>query len=157
MTSQTPETTFSIEVASLNDLGGMRSVEQACFPLDAWPLLELIGALTLPGLVRLKAIVDGKMVGFAGGAIKRSKHEGWITTLGVLPEYRRLGVATALLDECEQAMAMSRVRLSVRKSNLGAQRLYLERGYAQVELWERYYEGGEDAIVYEKFVEVSKP
>ena len=68
----------------------MRTIEQACFPLDAWPLLELIGALSLPGLVRLKATVDGKMVGFAGGAVKRSKNEGWITTLGVLPEYRRL-------------------------------------------------------------------
>jgi ribosomal-protein-alanine N-acetyltransferase len=148
---------FSIDPANLNDLGGMRTIEQACFPLDAWPLLELIGALSLPGLVRLKATVDGKMVGFAGGAVKRSKNEGWITTLGVLPEYRRLRIATALLDECEQAMAMERVRLSVRKSNVGAQRLYLERGYSLVERWEKYYEGGEDGLVYEKIIEISKP
>lgn len=148
---------FSIDQANLNDLGGMRTIEQACFPLDAWPLLELIGALSLPGLVRLKATVDGKMVGFAGGAVKRLKNEGWITTLGVLPEYRRLGIAAALLDECERAMAMERVRLSVRKSNLGAQRLYLERGYSLVERWEKYYEGGEDGLVYEKIIEVSKP
>lgn len=148
---------FSIDQANLNDLGGMRTIEQACFPLDAWPLLELIGALSFPGLVRLKATVDGKMVGFAGGAVKRSKNEGWITTLGVLPEYRRLGIATALLDRCEQAMAMERVRLSVRKSNVGAQRLYLERGYSLVERWEKYYEGGEDGLVYEKIIEISKP
>lgn len=148
---------FSIDPANLNDLGGMRTIEQACFPLDAWPLLELIGALSLPGLVRLKATFEGKMVGFAGGAIKRSKNEGWITTLGVLPEYRRLGIASALLDKCEQAMAMERVRLSVRKSNVGAQRLYLERGYSLVERWEKYYEGGEDGLVYEKIIEISKP
>jgi len=148
---------FSIDQANLNDLGGMRTIEQACFPLDAWPLLELIGALSLPGLVRLKATVDSKMVGFAGGAVKRLINEGWITTLGVLPEYRRLGIATALLDRCEQAMAMERVRLSVRKSNVGAQRLYLERGYYLVEHWEKYYEGGEDGLVYEKIIEISKP
>ena len=148
---------FSIDPANLNDLGGMRTIEQACFPLDAWPLLELIGALSLPGLVRLKATFEGKMVGFAGGAIKRSKNEGWITTLGVLPEYRRLGIASALLDKCEQAMAMERVRLSVRKSNLSAQKLYFERGYSVVELWEKYYEGGEDGIVFEKIIEISKP
>ena len=147
---------YTIDQANLNDLGGMRVIEQACFPLDAWPLLELIGALSLPGLVRLKASVNGKMVGFVGGAIKHSKHEGWITTLGVLPGYRRLGIASALLDECERAITMPRVRLSVRKSNLGAQRLYLERGYSQVELWEQYYEGGEDALVYEKIIELSK-
>ena len=66
-------------------------------------------------------------------------------------------IATALLDECEQAMAMERVRLSVRKSNVGAQRLYLERGYSLVERWEKYYEGGEDGLVYEKIIEISKP
>jgi ribosomal protein S18 acetylase RimI-like enzyme len=148
---------FVIDQANLNDLGGMRTIEQACFPLDAWPLLELIGALSLPGLVRLKATIEGKMVGFAGGAIKRLKNEGWITTLAVLPEYRRLRIATALLDECERAMAMPRVRLSVRKSNLGAQRLYLERGYSLVELWEKYYEGGEDGLVFEKNIEIFKP
>jgi ribosomal protein S18 acetylase RimI-like enzyme len=157
MTSQSVKLPFSIEPANLNDLGGMRAIEQACFPLDAWPLLELIGALSLPGLVRLKACVDRKMVGFAGAAVKRSKNEGWITTLGVMPEYRRLGIANALLDECERLMAMGRVRLSVRKSNLGAQRLYLERGYSLVERWERYYEGGEDGLVYEKIIEISKP
>jgi ribosomal protein S18 acetylase RimI-like enzyme len=145
-------TVFVIETANLNDLAGMRSIEQACFPLDAWPLLELIGALTLPGLVRLRASVDGKMVGFVGGMTKRSKNEGWITTLGVLPGYRRLGIATALLDDCEKAMAMPIVRLTVRKSNLGAQQLYALRGYSRVEIWENYYEGGEDGYVLEKHI-----
>jgi ribosomal-protein-alanine N-acetyltransferase len=141
---------FTIEPANLNDLGGMRAIEQACFPLDAWPLLELIGALSLPGLVRLKATVDGRMVGFVGGMSKRSKNEGWITTLGVLPGYRRMGIANALLDECEKTMAMPTIRLTVRKSNLGALQLYRLRGYSQVEIWEHYYEGGEDGLVLEK-------
>ena len=141
---------FLIETASLNDLAGMRAIEQACFPLDAWPLLELIGALTLPGLVRLKASVEGRMVGFAGGMIKKAKTEGWITTLGVLPGYRRSGIASALLDECEKAMGMPVIRLTVRRSNLGALHLYRLRGYSQVEIWEHYYEGGEDGLVLEK-------
>jgi ribosomal-protein-alanine N-acetyltransferase len=159
MTEQT-SLPYAIETAGLNDLGGMRTIEQVCFPLDAWPLLELIAALTLPGLVRLKADVEGKMVGFIGGSVKKNKGEGWITTLGVLPEYRRLGIATALLDECEKALEMPLVRLSVRRSNLGARTLYFARGYTQTEVWENYYEGGEDAYVLEKNLvnpEVWKP
>jgi ribosomal-protein-alanine N-acetyltransferase len=141
---------YIIETAGLNDLGGMKAIEQVCFPKDAWPLLELIAALSLPGLVRLKATVEDKMVGFVGGAVKKHKKEGWITTLGVLPGFRRLGVAGALLDECEKALRMPVVKLSVRRSNLGAQTLYFERGYTHIEVWERYYEGGEDAFVLEK-------
>jgi len=150
MNINTQQGNFIIEPANLIDLGGMRAIEQACFPLDAWPLLELIGALSLPGLVRLKAIVDGKMVGFVGGMPKRLKNEGWITTLGVLPGFRRMGIANALLDECEKMMGMATIRLTVRKSNLGALQLYRLRGYQQVEIWEQYYEGGEDGLVLEK-------
>jgi len=139
-----------IETAGLNDLGGMRTIEQVCFPQDAWPLLELIAALSLPGLVKLKAVVEDKMVGFVGGAVKKHKGEGWITTLGVLPGFRRLGIANALLDKCEKALGLPVVKLSVRRSNLGAQTLYFERGYTRTEVWEHYYEGGEDAFVLEK-------
>ena len=149
MTENTPPP-FVIETAGLNDLGGMRTIEQVCFPQDAWPLLEVIAALSLPGLVKLKAVVEGKMVGFAGGAVKKSKGEGWITTLGVLPEFRRLGIASALLDECEKTLDMPVLKLSVRRSNLGARTLYFARGYTQTEIWEHYYEGGEDAFVLEK-------
>jgi ribosomal-protein-alanine N-acetyltransferase len=141
---------FVIETASFNDLGGMRTIEKVCFPQDAWPLLELIAALSLPGLIKVKAVVEDKMVGFVGGAAKRHKGEGWITTLGVLPQYRRLGIATVLLDECERALEMPIVRLSVRRSNLAAQTLYYKRGYTHTEVWEHYYEGGEDAFVLEK-------
>ena len=141
---------FEIETAGLNDLGGMRTIEQVCFPQDAWPLLELIAALSLPGLVKLKAVLGDKMVGFVGGAVKKHKGEGWITTLGVLPDFRRLGIATVLLDECESALGMPVIKLSVRRSNVSAQKLYFKRGYSHTEIWEHYYEGGEDGFVLEK-------
>jgi ribosomal-protein-alanine N-acetyltransferase len=150
MTNNPDKPLFLIEPANLKDLSGMQAIEQVCFPQDAWPLLELIGALTLPGLVRLKATVNGRMIGFAGAATKKSAGEGWITTIGVLPEYRRMGIANALLDECERLLAMPVVKLSVRASNLGAQQLYRLRGYTHVETWKQYYEGGEDGFVLEK-------
>ena len=93
---------------------------------------------------------DGQMVGFLGGEREPSKRRGWITTLAVLPGYRRQGIARALLDLGENHLAMPVIRLSVRASNLPAVRLYELTGYEVVDQWRRYYAGGEDALVFEK-------
>ena len=141
---------FTLSNATLGDLSQMRVIEKACFPLDAWPLLELIAVLILPNLVKIKAEVDQQMVGFIGGDAHRGEGVGWITTLGVLPQFQRMGIASALLSRCEEEMNMPVVKLTVRRSNFSAQRLYFSRGYRQVDVWERYYEGGEDGLILEK-------
>ena len=141
---------FQLSNAGLSDLSQMRIIEKACFPLDAWPLLELISVLILPNLVKIKAVVNDEMVGFVGGDSRRFEGVGWITTLGVLPQYQRMGIASALLDECEKAMNMPVVKLTVRRSNYCAQNLYFRRGYRQVEVWQKYYEGGEDGLILQK-------
>ena len=64
------------------NLNPLRAIEKACFPLDAWPLLELLAVLILPNLVKIKAEVGDKMVGFVGGDAHRLEGVGWITTLG---------------------------------------------------------------------------
>lgn len=141
---------YELLPASLGDLSQLGTLEKACFPLDAWPLIEQIAALTFPATVRIKAVHAGRMVGFVGGDIRRVRKTGWITTLAVLPEYRRMGIGQAMLQACEQALKMPLVKLSVRRTNLEAQLLYMKNGYHKVETWQRYYEGGEDAIVMEK-------
>lgn len=143
---------FAIEPASLRDLGELRRLEKECFDQDSWPLIDLMGVLSLPGIVRFKAVVEDRMVGFIAGEPHPAEGIGWITTLGVLPPYRRRGIARALLAACEARIGMPRVRLSVRRSNLPAILLYEGNGYRQVEVWERYYSGGEDALVLEKLL-----
>ena len=141
---------YELLPATLGDLSQLNALEKACFPLDAWPLIEQIAALTFPATIRIKAEHKGRLIGFVGGDIRRAHQTGWITTLEVLPEYRRLGIGEALLRAGEQALRMPLVKLSVRRTNLEAQLLYLKNGYHKVETWRRYYEGGEDAIVMEK-------
>ena len=141
---------FQIDTASWRDLNSLRQLERACFDRDAWPLLDLIAVLTLPGTVRLKATVGDQVVGFIAGDIRGRDGIGWITTLGVLPEHRRKGIARALLARCEEQMTMPRLRLSVRRSNDAAQELYRQASYTQVDVWRRYYTGGEDGLVLEK-------
>ena len=124
--------------ANLRDLGQLRHVEQTCFPKDAWPLLDLVAVLTFPEVVRLKAIVDGRMVGFIAGDPRRSEGMAWIATLGVLPEYRRQGIARLLLLECEQRLNSARLRLCVRMENTPAIQLYEKEGYQRVGTWTKY-------------------
>jgi ribosomal protein S18 acetylase RimI-like enzyme len=144
------ESRFQIEPATWRDINAVRLVERACFDDDAWPLLDLVAALTFPDVVRLKAVLNDQVVGFAGGDVRRIQKLGWITTIGVLPEYRRMGIGAALLAAGETALGQPRVRLCVRRSNYGAIRMYDQHDYQQVGVWPGYYEDGEDALVMEK-------
>jgi ribosomal-protein-alanine N-acetyltransferase len=136
--------------ATWRDLNAVRQIENACFPKDAWPLWDVIGVLTLPNVVRLKAVVDGQMVGFIASDIRAAEQTAWIATIGVLPEYRNRGIGTSLLRACEASLSTQRVRLNVRVSNESAIHLYQGLGYSHVGIWSQYYPDGEDALILEK-------
>lgn len=142
--------TYTIQNANWRDLNALRHLEQVCFPKDGWPLLDLIGVLTYPNIVRLKAVVDEKMVGFIAGDRREEGFLGWIATIGVLPDYRRQGIATALISECERQLNTAVVRLNVRRSNSEALSLYKQLGYTQIATWPGYYADGEEALILEK-------
>jgi ribosomal protein S18 acetylase RimI-like enzyme len=137
-------------MATLRDLNQVKTLEKICFPLDAWPLLDLIGVLSLPNIIRLKAICGNEMVGFIAADVRRSEKISWIATIGVLPEYRGQGIGAALLAACEAKILTPFIRLCVRSSNTAAIQMYQRAGYSHIGDWKNYYQGGEDAMVMEK-------
>lgn len=141
---------MEITSATLLDLNALRHIEQVCFPKDAWPLFDLIAVLTFPGVVRLKVVEDGRMIGFIAGDPRPSEGFSWIATLGVLPEYRGMGYGRALLEACESQLTTPHTRLSVRPSNVEAIRMYEKAGYVPVDRWVMYYDDGEDALIMDK-------
>jgi len=142
---------WSIQPAGWRDFTQLNQLEKLCFNHeDAWPFWDLIGTLTFPGYVRLKIEVDERMVGFISGEQQPDKRCGWVTSLAVHPAYRRRGMAQALLQACEAALAQPTIRLSVRASNQVAISLYVSAGYKLVDQWRKYYAGGESALVFEK-------
>jgi ribosomal-protein-alanine acetyltransferase len=148
--SAVPGNLALIEQASWRDLNGLRHLEKLCFPKDAWSLLDLIGVLTLPNVVRLKAVADEQLVGFIAGDVRPSERTAWIATIGVLPEYRGQGIGRTLLEACEAHLEVPRIRLNVRVSNQAAIQLYQNSGYQRASTWSAYYQDGEDALVMEK-------
>ncbi len=136
--------------ATLRDLNSLRHLEKICFPHDAWPIFDLVAVLTFPNVIRLKAVDEGKMIGFIAGDPRPSEGFSWIATFGVLPAYRRQGIGRRLLHLCEEQLPTTRVRLSVRISNENAIQLYRQEGYQTINIWESYYKDGSDAVVMEK-------
>ena len=136
--------------ASLLDLNALNKLERACFERDAWPFLDLLAVLSFPDVVRLKAMDDGRMIGFVAGDPHPSQGFSWIATLGVAPEYRQRGIGRDLLRACEHLLKTPILKLSVRASNDAAIRLYGQEGYQQKDVWPKYYRDGESAIVMEK-------
>lgn len=149
------EEDFEILPAGWRDLSGLQVLQKEAFPEDAWPLWDVIGILTLPNITRLKASVQGRMVGFLAAEYRSKDQAVWIAIVGVLPAYQRRGIGSALLEACERLAGHDTVRLCVRVSNKAAQHLYLGMGYFVARNWHGYYHDGEDALVMEK--NLSKP
>jgi len=78
---------------------------------------------------------------------------GHVTSLAVLHEHRRCGVAGALMKQLHchlQGRECSGVGLHVRKSNVAAARLYENDGYYVDSIIPHYYQDGEDAYFMRK-------
>jgi ribosomal protein S18 acetylase RimI-like enzyme len=140
---------IEISPAGWRDLAGVWALERACFGPDAWGLIEVFFALVSPA-VRLKVVAGRRLVGFVMGDPRPGQGFSWIATIGVHPDFQRQGIGARLLAAVEAALTTPRVKLTVRRSNLGAIALYEKFGYKSTAIWDHYYAGGEAGIVMEK-------
>ena len=134
---------------TVKDLAEVAVIENVSFTAP-WPTSAYTTELTTNRLARyIGARVLGELVGFGG--IWLMVDEAHVTTMAVLPEHRRAGVATALLLELLQEARRGGARvatLDVRVSNVDAQRLYRAFGFIEVGRRVRYYDdNGEDALI----------
>ena len=147
--------TDSIQYLTANwrDLNAVRKIEKLCFPQDAWPIWDILGALSFPNTYRLKALAGEELVGFLAGEVEKDKKIAWVSTICVHPEFQRRGIATRMMELYEDSVEYPRVRLVVRKSNQAAIALYRKYGYSDVGYRRKYYVGGEDGLVMEKILQ----
>ena len=141
---------YTIEKANWRDLNQLRNLERECFGEEAWPLISLIGVLTFPNVIRLKAVSNEEMAGFISADIDGSAKVGWITSVGVLERYRGKGIGKALMLACERLISSPAIQLTVKEGNDPAIKLYLDLGYKKVETWPNYYASGENGILMRK-------
>ncbi|MGQ9523335.1 MAG: ribosomal protein S18-alanine N-acetyltransferase [Armatimonadota bacterium] len=140
--------TLSIEPMRASDVEDVARVERMCFTTH-WPVNAFLNELSNRAACYLVARAGDLVVGYAGMWLVMD--EAHITTLGVLPEWRRRGIGERLLVELlREARRRGAVRatLEVRVSNHAAQRLYDKYGFKTVAIRRGYYtDTNEDAMV----------
>ncbi len=151
--SHRPEAAFTIRDYRAADFDRLWQIDQLCFaPGIAYTQMELFGfilrrnAITLLGEWPQKSFTiaenDGnRIAGFAVAHPVQRKY-GRILTLDVLPQARRLGLATALMNTCEhrvRSMGCKYMYLETAVDNEPALRLYRKLGYEILRTLPEYY------------------
>ena len=121
-----------IEIIKMNEahLFEVAEIEKACFALP-WTFESLYQVLYNPLSVLYVAVLDKDVVGYI--SMQHIIDEGYIANLAVLPEYRRKGIARALLlklVDYANKKDLVFLTLEVRKSNRSAIDLYKSIGFA---------------------------
>lgn len=121
------------------------ALEKVCFPADPWPE-DMIARMADRFTV---AVEDGAAAGYL--VLSSVLDEGNIDNVAVAPEYRRRGVADALVADAvrrAKEAELAFLTLEVRASNDPAIRLYEKHGFREVGRRRNYYEKPrEDAML----------
>ena len=99
----------------------------------------------------LSARQGAALVGYLDMTVHRDDWQGWIEHLVVHRPYRRLGIATALLDGAEQwalGSGLDCVSFAVQAKNDPAISLLVARGYRLRGFMDRYFRNGDMALFY---------
>ncbi len=147
-----------IEGATPDDVTAIVRLEAVCQGDDAWSealVREGVsgGVPTVRHLVARDDAVVGYVVASAAGDVVE------LQRIGVRPDRRRRGVATALLDAVVALArdgAAERVVLEVREDNPGALAFYRAAGFTELARRPGYYRDGTTALVLELPVDTAQ-
>jgi ribosomal-protein-alanine N-acetyltransferase len=136
-----------------NDFDSIWKLDQACFTEGiAYSRDEMRMYLALRSSFCILAEADGKLAGFTI-VDSRPPRPGYIVTIDVAAEMRRLGVAGSLLTETEKRLTKQGspgIRLEVAVNNHGAIQFYKRNGFREIGLKSGYYNGRLDALSMKK-------
>lgn len=137
-----------IKIAKNQNITDIFKIENACFSTP-WSEKSIAESLANPNSLFYIAFVDGKAAGYMG--LQIFSGEGYVTNIATLPEYRRQGVAKALINEAIKN-DMEFITLEVRKSNNAAIHLYSRLGFEKVGIRPKFYrEPTEDALLMTRY------
>ena len=137
-----------IELMKNDDIENVLEVENKSFTIP-WHEESFRNELKNNLALYLVAKIEEKAVGYVG--VWKVLDEGHITNVAVHPDYRRRGIAKALISEllllCEKE-GITSFTLEVRKSNDAAYTLYKNLGFNEEGIRKKYYsDNNEDAII----------
>jgi len=132
------------------DVKRILEIEMESFK-DPYPASILIDIYNL-GAGFLVAQQDNIVVGYIIFWI-RYEDEGHIISLAVDKSYRRKGIGVELVNyaiDIFKKCNIREIKLEVRIGNHGAREFYTKLGFNEKEVFKKYYEDGEDAVIMKK-------
>ena len=134
--------------------GPLSMLHCACFPEDPWNSLAIVEIMNITGFFGRIAWANEMPVGFVLALNLGQEYE--ILSLGVLPERRREGIGSTLLDSvCSEGRVRGAecILLEVAVDNSAALSLYTGRGFIPVGHRRNYYRQASrrgDALVLQR-------
>ena len=131
----------------------IEAIELQCFSCP-WTMDQLRSQLSDARHVFLAAVEEsGGVLGYVGMMFVLD--EGYISNVAVAPDFRRQGVADALISALmtrAEELSLAFVTLEVRAGNEPAKALYAKHGFVPVGRRKNYYDlPKEDAILMTRF------
>lgn len=145
------------EKLNFSHIDGLEIIENECFS-EPWSRKSLEELLYCDYAVYFVATdrETNKVAGYIGMYV--SLDTGNINNVGVLPEYRRMGIGYGLLSELIRysgKCGITLLTLEVRESNLAAIALYEKFGFKTVGIRKNYYKKPtENGLLYNKEITV---
>ena len=134
-----------------NHVSQVAQLEKLCFS-DPWSENSVASELKNPLSLWLVAEVDGAVAGYVGSQTVMDETD--MMNIAVHPDYRRQGIAIALIDALIDGLKQKGshcLTLEVRASNENARSLYEKLGFCEVGIRKNYYRNPkEDAIILRK-------
>lgn len=141
---------MKIVEATLKDFEQIYDIEQACF-VEPYTREQLMYEFSENPLNKILVAYDeDKIVGFVDYMI--TFNSATISQIAVLPNYRKKGLGSKLLEEMEKSFpkeiddVVETITLEVRESNINAISFYKKNGYENVVIKKHYYKNGENAV-----------
>jgi ribosomal-protein-alanine N-acetyltransferase len=142
------KTAVDIRPLILGDLNAIEEIERSSYPTP-WSRSMFAGELAKPASLCLGAFEGEQLAGYL--IISRYVDAWHVMNIAVAPEFRRRGIATALLErllELTEDGSRRGYTLEVRVSNEGAIKLYERLGFTARGIRRGYYtDNREDALI----------
>ena len=143
-----------IEIISMNadHVAQVAALEKVCFGAAAWSERSVASELNNELALWLVALDGETVAGYVGSQTVIDESD--MMNVAVHPDYRRKGIAEALVNALADALMEKGSRcltLEVRASNEPARKLYEKLGFVSVGLRKNYYRNPkEDALILRK-------
>ena len=136
-----------IRVGTHHDIRAIHRIEQLAFPETPWTLEMITQELSRHTDRKTWILVQGEIIiGYC--MVRFGPEKIHLINMAVDPSFQKMGVGQKLLHHfLDNTPENSSVFLEVERGNFPAINLYLDAGFEEVAIREKYYTDDEDAII----------